>query len=629
MKKQLFFLFTLFMVFMFACQRADIGSDGTTTTDMENLIIDESFNFESTKSIEVDITLPSTVVYTDIRSRVSIYDKSLDEGGVLLYAGTADSDGILSTEIIVPSYLSELYVSTFAGNETLSIDDAPVLSKALKSYSVDFGEDYSSNPPPEIEPESAAQQKTVILFQKGEGVKSAKKMFMPNVISNGGFDVDEFGSVLNSWSSAMVDDNLWHVTRELDGYVDIVEENGDNALQISRSNYRYGGVTQLITAGPGDRITFSANLKASGSGSKTAWLYIIPRNSNGSALAFYSRQVNYFSSYWDDAYVAATMPSQTASVQILLWQHIYGGNIYWDDIYVTGPVDDADGDGINDEEDDYPNDWRRAYNIYYPNEEAYGSLAYEDNWPGRGDYDFNDLVVDYQFKQVVNASNALVELESKFKFRAIGASFTNGFGFEINTPSSNISNITGQSIVDSYINLGPNNAEVGQSNASIIVTDNAFTQLPHPGGGTGVNTTPGQTYVDPVTMTVFTSFETPVPLSQAGSPPYNPFIIVDQERGREVHLPNKTPTTLVNTALFGTQNDDSNPSIGKYYKTQNNLPWAIDIPVSFDYPVEKALIINAYLHFAEWAESSGTLYTDWYLDESGYRNSGNIYQVAQ
>lgn len=59
--------------------------------------------------------------------------------------------------------------------------------------------------------------------------------------------------------------------------------------------------------------------------------------------------------------------------------------------------------------------------------------------------------------------------------------------------------------------------------------------------------------------------------------------------------------------------------------TENILPWVVEIPVSFDYPIEKADILIAYLKFETWAISSGTSYTDWYLDEPGYRNDDNIY----
>jgi LruC domain-containing protein len=65
--------------------------------------------------------------------------------------------------------------------------------------------------------------------------------------------------------------------------------------------------------------------------------------------------------------------------------------------------------------------------------------------------------------------------------------------------------------------------------------------------------------------------------------------------------------------------------ISGYYKSKDNLPWGLDIPVDFDYAIEKADITQAYLKFAQWVESNGTQYQDWYLDKSGYRNSAKIY----
>ena len=83
---------------------------------------------------------------------------------------------------------------------------------------------------------------------------------------------------------------------------------------------------------------------------------------------------------------------------------------------------------------------------------------------------------------------------------------------------------------------------------------------------------------------------------------------------------------MANASYFGTQHDDTR--IGtKYYKTAENLPWAISIPTTFAYPNEKVDIINAHLKFSDWAESSGSQFQDWYLDNTGYRNSGNIYQT--
>jgi uncharacterized repeat protein (TIGR01451 family) len=60
-----------------------------------------------------------------------------------------------------------------------------------------------------------------------------------------------------------------------------------------------------------------------------------------------------------------------------------------------------------------------------------GTLAFEDLWPGKGDYDFNDLVIDYQFEIITNSSNFVEQVVGTFVLKAFGASFENGFGFQL------------------------------------------------------------------------------------------------------------------------------------------------------------------------------------------------------
>ena len=295
---------------------------------------------------------------------------------------------------------------------------------------------------------------------------------------------------------------------------------------------------------------------------------------------------------------------------------------------VPVPVD-TDGDGVPDVSDDYPSDPDRAFDNYYP-ATGYSTLAYEDLWPGKGDYDFNDLVLDFNFQMVTNASNKVIEIFGKFIIKAFGAGYENGFGFQLandNVAQSDIT-VTGYDLQEGYITLNANGTEAGQSKPTIVVYDNSFNIMAHPGQGIGVNTTPSAPYITPDTVDITMDF-TPdtYTLAQVDIPNFNPFIIVNQNRGVEVHLPDYDPTDLVDPVYFGTFEDDSDPLTGKYYKTQNDLPWAINIYESFDYPIEKIEIIATYMHFVEWAESGGTSYPDWYQDNPGYRNNANIYVV--
>ncbi len=299
-------------------------------------------------------------------------------------------------------------------------------------------------------------------------------------------------------------------------------------------------------------------------------------------------------------------------------------------IVQTNP--DTDGDGVPDNSDDYPHDASKAFNTYFPNQNTFGTLAFEDLWPFKGDYDMNDVVIDYNINQVENASHKVVEIDAKFIVRASGADFQNGFGFQLPVAPSAISSVTGIQLTDNYINVSANGLEVNQSKAVIIVADNVYKQFKNvsgtnPSGMAGINTSIGGVHGTPDTINIVIKLAQALDPSVLGSAPYNPFIISNKRRGYEIHLSDMVPTDLMNTALFGTGEDNSNPASGRYFKTNKNLPWGIDFATRFNYPTEKSAIINAYLHFAAWAQSNGTQYQDWFSNTAaGYRDNTKIFR---
>lgn len=298
-------------------------------------------------------------------------------------------------------------------------------------------------------------------------------------------------------------------------------------------------------------------------------------------------------------------------------------------------VKDADGDGVSDDKDNYPNDPYRAYNGFYPGENAFGTLAFEDTWPNKADYDMNDLLVNYRITTVTNASNNVVELIAKIVARASGASYKNGFAFQLDgIAPAKILSVTGTQVSDgSIFKIDPNGLEASQQYANCIVFDDFYNIMKHPGSGIGINTSRGAPSVPYDTLTVTLKFMDKgvpapggvVPVSALDFNKLNFYIIVNQQRGVEVHLADRVPTSLADKSLFKTSADDSDPASGKYYKSANNLPWAINVLKGFDYPVEKVSIDKAYLHFMEWAQSGGTKYPDWFMDLPGYRDASNIY----
>jgi LruC domain-containing protein len=285
---------------------------------------------------------------------------------------------------------------------------------------------------------------------------------------------------------------------------------------------------------------------------------------------------------------------------------------------------DADADGVSDLLDEYPTDRTKAFNNYYPSKNNVGTLAYEDLWPSKGDYDFNDLVVDYNFNQITNADNKVVEVNAAITVRAIGASLKNAFSLQLNTAPGNVKAVTGQSLNNSVFVLNANGTEQNQSKAVVPIFDDPYKVLN--ATGSIVNTYVGGAYFTPRTINVKIELVTPVSLTDFGSAPYNPFIVVGGIRGKEIHLPANAPTDLADKSKFGTGDDDSNLGAKKYYMSDTNLPWAINFSVQFAYPAEKQDITKAFLIFNKWTTSKGSNNADWYMDKPGYRDNAKLFK---
>jgi len=269
------------------------------------------------------------------------------------------------------------------------------------------------------------------------------------------------------------------------------------------------------------------------------------------------------------------------------------------------PQTDTDGDGIIDFYDEFPDDANKAYSTYSPSIHEVGTLSFEDNWPAQGDYDFNDLIINYQFITILNADDEVVELNCNFTIKHIGASYINGFGFELPFSASLIESVMGFNITGNVVSINGKGLEANQARPVVIVCDDANANA----------------YQE---LRVIIRFNTPVTQNIIGTPPFNPFIFVNQDRSREVHLPNYPPTSLADYLFFNTEDDTSNPPSGRYYKTSNNLPWAIQISQEFKYPKESKPVNHGYLKFNSWAESGGSLYMDWYVDLDGYRDDSKL-----
>lgn len=266
---------------------------------------------------------------------------------------------------------------------------------------------------------------------------------------------------------------------------------------------------------------------------------------------------------------------------------------------------DTDNDGIIDTDDEFPDDPDKAFEVFTPSKYGWGTIAFEDLWPSTGDYDFNDLAVNYKAIAVLNSQNLAVQLDFIYTVKSNGAGFNNGFGLELEgLLPSKVESVSGTNLQHNYVTVSANGTESGQTNAVVVLFDNAEFML-------GKETTLSIVFTEPITT------------QELGVAPFNPFMIVDEIRAKEIHLPYRATTSLGSNDFNVEEGGINRDSNGDYVSTEG-LPWAISIIHDFKVPKEKVPVNEAYNFFNQWASSGGSSYPDWYKDSTGYRNSNKI-----
>lgn len=192
--------------------------------------------------------------------------------------------------------------------------------------------------------------------------------------------------------------------------------------------------------------------------------------------------------------------------------------------------------------------------------EKTGVYAFEDEWPKAGDYDMNDVLVQYAYQKVFNIFNEI--LSESFTFKTLynkSTVFTNGLGFILSNEGNAQSTeyfIRKENEKDFTVASGADKF-TRESNA-IILTDN-------------VKTNPNTEYK--VTFKYGNKNSNKKQETSIDAFIYRP----SKEGNRlEVHSPMQKPTSKVDTSLFGQYDDRSKPNEGIYYVSdqENIYPFA-------------------------------------------------------
>lgn len=662
-KKVFLLLFTIVALLLVSCDSTTKASENLKkSVNFEDLMIEDSFDYSTNKNISVDLK-----VFNGAKSGVSgipfkIYDKDPEIGGKLLDSGATDDNGIFNSKLIAASYVKTLFVIGYMSSiEIPIINNYAAYEFGSATYNNDRTKDDTINP--------VKSSLNYLLPYNVDGVPQGMgfEVVPAGFISKINSALPERVSVpinnphylypANEYNAVVINEtaNVW-ITFLHEGagdknsfgfYTFDVNNPPTTAAEISEINVVFPNVSMMGSGGGlvcGDKI-FIGNFEP---GTAIGWVLMNNGWYGGAAHlitnTWYSaRELNHTGFqqsilFYDDEYERLVVGFEDRKFNI-------GDDDFNDALFsvTADPVtaidisqvitmdspNDADGDGVPDIFDDFPNDPERAFQT---NNHSMSTLAFEDLWPQAGDYDFNDLVIDYNIFYHKRADNKIKNIITEFELRAVGARYRNGFAIEFPFSSDQIESISVINGSDewTYSNIisEPNFAPVMEdgNQATVIYFSNTF-HLMQPAGDTFINTQKDVPYITPVKFALDIKFTSPENMDLwRWHAPFNPFITVNQDRSHEVHLPDFPNTPKANLDLFKTEYDTSNTLVKRYYKTLNNLPWALNIADSWDYPYENSKITSAYLKFQEWAETSGTSFADWYKDLPGFRDTDKVYQ---
>ena len=272
-------------------------------------------------------------------------------------------------------------------------------------------------------------------------------------------------------------------------------------------------------------------------------------------------------------------------------------------------ANDSDADGVQDADDEFPNDYDRVSSSYYPSSSSWVTLAFEDNWPSKGDYDMNDLVIRERLQVIYNANNLVSGFKITGYIDARGASFHNGFALRL----IDISHTNFQE-AELTINNDKFSKTVEADQSDLVFQlwsdSHIFTATNEGGQCKHFNTLKTCTEFAPVPFELDVKLATPMASLSHESLDF--FIFRTHYRGREIHFADYPPTDLFDTSQFGRKDDTSNAETGRYFRNENNLPWALKIPQQWHYPQEYIDILWAYPDYELWIETSGEEANDWF-----------------
>ena len=261
----------------------------------------------------------------------------------------------------------------------------------------------------------------------------------------------------------------------------------------------------------------------------------------------------------------------------------------------TSLAQDADGDGVSDLADAFPCDAARASVSYFPSAGASALVAFEDQWPGWTDLDFNDVALRVHYRMERSAAGHVVSMVAVIDPVALGGTLSNGLALQLPVARGGV-------VARRRVGHGAfeNLALEADGQATVVLSSSLRELYGHAEGR--INSEAGVAHAAGQRLEVELTFSPPAALSMAAAP-FDLFIFRTGDFSHQIHFPQYAGTAAMNGALFGTDHDGSQE--GRRFVHASGVPAALNLMTTTRYPLEGARIDELFPDIVGFASSGG------------------------
>jgi LruC domain-containing protein len=237
---------------------------------------------------------------------------------------------------------------------------------------------------------------------------------------------------------------------------------------------------------------------------------------------------------------------------------------------------------------------------YFPSATSFYVVGYEDLYPAKGDYDFNDLTVAYRVQYGLNVDGDVVAVQGLAYLITRGSAYSHDWHLSIGMPGGTSGAITctnhpNYRTPDVIVDCPNVPTSHTGGDLDLVVFNDTLSLFPDPAGSLFVNTQ--ELYSAPWNLRFFhgpradfrLDLDAPLPIGDLQAAPFDPYLYV-RDTNRVVKLMEVDPS----------------------YEDVNGFPFGMLLTANWKPPLEFTDTGVAYPFFNDFVNSEGASSADWY-----------------